>query len=284
MLAAALAGACKKDSDSSPGTSATSSCQVASQTDSASGKKESDYEFDANRRVVRSNNYKSGTLDSYTTYTYGSGTVTIQFFEGNGTKNGDPTTLQTNSQGFVSQIINVDHDTSSGVATTRRDTSTFTYNSDAQLASSSNKGTTLKDADNSFSSQSRRFQTNTYTNKRVTKSVVTYSNTYKEPSGTISSNSNTTTDFTYNESSPTVKGNPLAGSSFGLLGALGADKIPTKEVATTTSTSNPAGQTTTTTYTAVIENGLPTKIRMVRTESGSSSTDVSTTQYTYKCP
>lgn len=284
IATAALAGACKKDSDSNPGTSATSSCQVATQTDSASGKKETENEFDASRRLVKITNFKSGTSDGYTTFTYGSGTVTGQRFNPDGTKDGEVNIFKTNSQGFISEFIYLIRDTNSGVAHTRRDTTSYTYNSDGQWASVTTKSTMVKDADNSVSSQSRRTQTNTYTNKRVTRSVESYNYTFIGSSGPTNSSTTTTTDFTYNESSPTVKANPLGGSAIGLLGALGSDKIPTKEVETRTSSGSSTTQTTTTTYTAVIADGLPTKIRMVRTESGSSGSDISTTLYTYKCP
>jgi len=279
----------KESTDPANNVSGNSGCVVAEITDSASNKKSSSFTIDANRRITKVQNYKDGVPDDYTTFSYSNGTMTAQGFNKGGVAKGNPQTFPVNSNGSITGSISADPDTVFGtggikIAGTTKDTSVYTYDSNNRLLTSSSKSTTYANSDNQILRQSRNSESYTYTGNKVTKSTSTYSN--KEGTSPFFT-STSTTDYTYDESSPTVKVNPVIGfqAIFGsLFGSIQADKIPVKVKGSYNSGTSSTSEYTTN-YTAVVDSkGNPTKIRSVTSFTGSSSVSINTDIYTYSCP
>jgi hypothetical protein len=284
-----LACSKKESADPANSVSGNSGCVVAEITDSASNKKSSSFTIDANRRVTKVQNYKDGVPDDYTTISYSNGTMTAQGFNKGGVAEGNPQTFPVNSNGTSPGGISADPDTVFGTggiktAGTRKDTSVYTYDSNNRLLTSSSKSTTYDNSNNQILRQRRSSESYTYTGNKVTKSIGTYSN--KEGTSPFFT-STSTRDYTYDESSPTVKVNPVVGLQviFGnLLGSIQADKIPVKVKSSYNSGTSSTDEYNTT-YTAVVDSkGNPTRIRAVSSSTGSSSVSISTYNYTYSCP
>jgi hypothetical protein len=125
----------------------------------------------------------------------------------------------------------------------------------------------------------------TYSGNKLTKLVV---GVYNGVGG--KSNESYTHEYTYDETSPTVKSaNPVFsedGSGNGYFyGRIKSDKIPEKKVTTRSSSGSPIPSVYTTTYTAVVDaKGNPTKVRTVTTYSDGTSPFIRTKYYTYNCP
>ena len=279
-----IALACSKKDSTTPDSNknlnliVASGCLVADVTDSASNKKTEIYTYDASRRLIKIE-YPGSAEDGPTTFTYGTGTVSIQEFNTSGVASENPETVPLNANGYYTGGISSEPDTVKGTPGVRKDTVVLTYTSDNRLLSIKYTFTTYANGTNAILNQGRSTTNCTYAGNKLTKIV--RSSYYGVDDR---DNGSSTTEYTYDEASPTVKSNYEVSEEFNLFGSLQSDKIPVKVVGTYTSAGSSTPGVNTTTYTAVVDaKGNPTKIRTVLTYNGSSPT-IRTKIYTYNCP
>ena len=281
FLALVLIGiSCSKKENNSPGIS-NSGCLIADATDSATNQKSYSCTYDANRRITKFQQYDNGVEDLYTTFTYGPGIVTLQFYLPGGVAIGRPVSASINSKGYNRSDITSKPDTVENVPGITKDTLICEYKSDDKLETMITRSTTYANGSNAILRQIRLFSHFIYSGNRLMERIDSNSTRFgNNPFNKFSS----TTEYTYDVGSPTVKVNPVIDQNdpfFGnRLGSLASDKIPVKAVKKYDDFgSRPF--TSTTTYTAVVDaKGNPTKIR---SGSGGSSPSFRTQIYTYNC-
>jgi len=268
LALAVLGWSCKKDSESNPNPTPTSSCLLTEVRDSVGNTLANSYEYDASRRVSKLYSYNGGLKSGYSTFTYSATAITRQEFRMDNSSQGS--SLATlNSSGYISLNIGISSDSIDNEPVTTKDTSNFTYNSSGQLSGYSIKAWS-RNAAGDIKSQFTQTLTNEYTSGRVSKST-----TSLNVGGANPYTLTFTEVFTYDPASPSVKYNPLLGfneESGEFFGKISSDKLPSK--IETTSDFGTSIQTITATVDA---KGNPTKIRVA-------GIDVTTSLYTYNCP
>lgn len=263
---------CGDDNENKP---ASPSCLITEVKDSASGNIKTSYEYNPSHRLTKINFFSSGSLSNYTSYTYSGSSMGWQNFTTDnvggtlfsGTLNGDGN-LQSYSTG--------QYPLPSGQ--TIAYSGSFAYSGDKKLISLTDRSV-FRDASNTVVQTLIYKLIYSYTGGRVSKLVVADSDT--ATSGSI------VYEYFYDESTPTVKYNPVMLSSYYdpsivNVGILLADKIPVKVVLTATDGNDP--QVTTSYFTATVNaDGYPTKIRESISTNGSGVTSTYTKLYSYLC-
>ena len=143
------------------------------------------YTYDAENRIIKVEYFDSNVLNSYTTFIYTNTNVTIKYFRGNGTAEGQEVAEMQN--GRITKSVNTDTYTDNGFTYTYTNTYIYDYNSSGFLIKSTEESKTTTNKPNTPATTSSGTTTLNYQNDNLTQ--IAYSNQ--------SSSTNYTSAITY---------------------------------------------------------------------------------------
>ena len=137
-----------------------------------SGTDKTVYTYDTENRVIKIEAFEANVLDYYETFTYTSTNVTIKFFEGNGTADGQQVAEMQN--GRINKSVYTESYTSNGFTYTDTQTEIFDYNSAGFLVKSTEDSKTTTNKPNTPATTSSGTITFTYLNDNLTQIANSY--------------------------------------------------------------------------------------------------------------
>ena len=152
-----------------------------------SGTDKTVYTYHAENKVIKIEYFEANVLDYYETFTYTSSNVTIKYFEGNGTADGQEIAEMQN--GRITKSISTDNYTDNGFTYTYLATYIFEYNSAGFLIKTTGESKTTTNKPNTPATTSSETKTYTYQNDNLTQTIENYQSS--------TSNSNETNTYEY---------------------------------------------------------------------------------------
>lgn len=163
--------ACKKDEDNVDNNTPLpqKSCFI---NTIVSGTDKTVYTYDAENRVIKVESFEANVLDYYETFTYTNSNVTVKYFEGNGTADGQDVAEMQN--GRVTKVVSTDSYTNNGFTETYTSTYVYEYNSAGFLTKSTGESKTTTNKPNTPATTSTETITYTYQNDNLSQKVESY--------------------------------------------------------------------------------------------------------------
>lgn len=271
----AFALSCAKDNENTP-SFFVPTCLVTEIKDSATGQIKNTYAYDASHRLTNFGFYRAGSLISYNKYTYNGYTVKWQGYDSASNAFGGEIRGKLNSDGNLESYWYTDDQSLSGKILA--DTTVVTYGAGKKMLSIKDAITTRNIGSTAILSVTTIKIQYIYTEGLLTKEVITTEDG-------VSTRGVANVDYFYDESTPTVKYNPvflLYQADNLQMGYFMSDKIPVKSVLIAIGGNEP--DTVITNYSAEVNpQGFPTKIRRFQNTAFGPS-NVSTKLYSYTCP